>query len=204
MTVTKAGGSPPPAPKQPAPASAMAPFPKMQSASPKAASPAVGAEGLPGVVVSFWLRMASGLLWRDQRHSSALASRSQWSSWTRYGDVPGRSRFEQYRAEFGYIASRNRAEAPKAKAGKAARGYPPHQQYTSPVHNGTGGRIGLSVAIRDGPGSGCDAADGVAKPAGGILLGQGGDRAVWARERDSVREVEGRLRGLAKPLGPRR
>ena len=78
--------------------------------------------------MQIWLSMANALLWREQRYSSALASRHQWSSWTRYGNRLRRSHWETYGAESGMIVNRNRAGAPKPKAGPAARGRVPDEQ----------------------------------------------------------------------------
>ena len=119
------------------PAAKAKPKPK---ATPTPPAPATGNdEGHPGPTLSLqltiqqrlvetWLRISNDLLWRNQRFCSALASRNQWSSHARLGNRLRRSRWEAYRAEFNMIVSRNRAGAPKALAGRAARGYPPSEE----------------------------------------------------------------------------
>ena len=77
---------------------------------------------------SIWAMLAEELLFREQRRSCAQASRDQWSSWTRYGNVLRRLRFEEYRKEFGYIKNRTPATTPAPKSGAPARGKVPYEQ----------------------------------------------------------------------------
>ena len=79
-------------------------------------------------LVSIWAMLAEELLFREQRRSCAQASRDQWSSWTRYGNVLRRLRFEEYRKEFGYIKNRTPATTPAPKSGAPARGKVPDEK----------------------------------------------------------------------------
>ena len=67
-----------------------------------------------------WIRIANAALYRAQRYASALALRHLWSSHARLGNRLRRSPWEEFRREFNMIVSRNRAGAPKAKAGPAS------------------------------------------------------------------------------------
>ena len=71
-------------------------------------------------MAQFWLRVANGLLWLRQRHCSAQGLRDLWSSVARLSNKLRKSHWEGYRRELGYVVSRNRAGAPKAKPGEAA------------------------------------------------------------------------------------
>ena len=79
-------------------------------------------------LVAIWAMLAEELLFREQRRGCAQASRDQWSSWTRYGNVLRRLRFEEYRKEFGYVENRTPATTPAPKSGAPARGKVPYEQ----------------------------------------------------------------------------
>ena len=82
------------------------------------------------VVGEFWLRLSNAYLWLSQRRRSAQALRDLWSAHARLGNKLRRSTWEPYRHEFGYVVSRNRRGAPKAKPGppgKAALVYADQQ-----------------------------------------------------------------------------
>ena len=76
---------------------------------------------LPLFVVNFWVRVSNAVLWLKQRHCSAQGLRDLWSSFARLGNKLRKSHWEAYRRELGYVVSKNRKGAPKAKPGPAAQ-----------------------------------------------------------------------------------
>lgn len=75
-----------------------------------------------------WLRFANAALYRAQRYACGLMLRHLWSAHARMGNRLRRSGYEAYRREFNLIVGKNRAGAPKPKAGPAARPRISHEE----------------------------------------------------------------------------